>query len=170
MEQMESVKVLSHQNQDHYKTEGLSHRWPLPSQKLHSFLPARLFGGSSAPQTVFAMKPEAVERPPPVLRWTPESPGKLICSINYSKHHLPGEGSSSITVTHNKTCSTEHYSITEWAKHGVWCPGRTSWKMNKSLVFMFYMPTMLHALCMSGCESNFLWGSKESPWRGHKMS
>lgn len=97
-------------------------------------LSARLFGVRFAPQTVFEMKPEAAERPLPVLRWTPASPSKLICSINYSKHHLPGEGSSSITVTHNKTCSTEHYSISEWAKHGIWCPGLKNWKINKSLV------------------------------------
>lgn len=65
-------------------------------------------------QKVFAMKSEAVERPPHVLRWTPASPGKLICCINYSNHHPPGERYS-IPDIHNKTYSTVHYNFTQYA-------------------------------------------------------
>lgn len=37
------------------------------------------------------MKPEAEDHPLCVLRWTPASPGKRICCINYSNCGPPGE-------------------------------------------------------------------------------
>lgn len=63
---------------------------------------------------VFVMKPEAVERPPHVLRWTPASPGKLICCINYSKHLPPGV-CYSIPDIQNNSNSTVHYNFAECA-------------------------------------------------------